>query len=51
MAKPMIRHCMNCEYHQCTLCGSVYCDVKYKNIWFERLGAILCKFYKEKENE
>ena len=50
MVKPIIRHCRNCEYHKGTPCGSVFCDVRYTHITFERLRAVLCKFYKENEN-
>ena len=41
--KPLIRHCRNCKWYNrsCT----IDCDVLYKDISFERLRAMFCKFY------
>lgn len=48
--KPIIRHCKNCKwcsystYHDFELC-----DVRYHFIKFPRIGAILCRYYRQKE--
>lgn len=50
MQKPKYRHCNNCEYHE--QIGSKYsgggCLVKYKYIFYPRLKALFCRYYKEK---
>lgn len=46
--KPMIRHCMNCEYRTQRYCNG-YCDVKYQNIEFPRLESLFCRYYKQKK--
>lgn len=59
MNKPKIRHCRNCQWHKCNyfkksmadLKGWYECRVKYKNIGFERLTALLCRHYKEATEE
>ena len=60
-SKPIIRHCMNCkwDYHNTTwiigngLCTPTYntkdCQVKYKRIKHQRLAALLCRYYTQKE--
>ena len=54
MAKPIIRHCMNCEYAKIEHSwydSSVFCEVKYKRIdSCMRLKALLCSYYKPIEN-
>ena len=48
MKKPMIRHCRNCEW--CSKEFIIYsCIVKYKDCDSPRIQALLCKYYKEKE--
>lgn len=44
--KPMIRHCENCRWYD----PSRYqeCRVKYKQVWFARIKALLCKYFKLK---
>lgn len=49
MDKPIIRHCENCQWYECTPCYD--CTVLYRNIWFQRLKALLCRFYTKKEVE
>lgn len=46
--KPMIRHCKNCAWY----CGGVLydCQVKYIDVLWKRLRALLCRFYKCKED-
>lgn len=48
MSKPMIRHCRNCEY----ISSVDYCTVKYsyKPDEFQRISALLCKFYKQRSD-
>ena len=47
MSKPIIRHCKNCKWYECTL---VYdCSVRYTNILYKRLRALFCRFYEKKE--
>lgn len=45
--KPVIRHCRNCLYHKTTPCGDIVCDVRYKHVEFERIRAVICKFYND----
>lgn len=53
--KPIIRHCKNCKYstgyHHIT--DSLYCSVKYnlKMNEGQRICALLCKYYKQKEGD
>jgi len=51
--KPTIRHCKNCEwskeYFPLTAGCNVYCSVKYKGIQWERITALLCRYYCKKE--
>lgn len=57
MDKPIIRHCRNCKYcedryrHALDRYSYIYCQVKYKNIEFERLSALTCIHYKAKKRE
>lgn len=49
--KPIIRHCRNCKWCQkYPLCDSIECNVTYKRIWYQRITAIFCKYYKKKED-
>lgn len=56
MSKPMIRHCYNCEYCTRRVVETAFgdrhefghCDVTYRNKFFPRLSAKLCKFYKQR---
>ena len=46
--KPMIRHCRNCAWYGG---GMLYdCQVTYRDIMCMRLKALLCRFYKCKED-
>ena len=47
--KPMIRHCKNCKW----LTSMDFCAVKYKYKLdeFQRISALLCKYYKERKLE
>lgn len=51
--KPIIRHCKNCEwskeYFPQTAGCNVYCSVKYKGVQWERITALLCRYYKQEE--
>ena len=54
--KPMIRHCKNCEYSTFgneLLTDSIYCKVKYilKLNSEQRVSALLCRYYKRKDDE
>ena len=50
--KPIIRHCRNCEwcveYHGCDCIG---CRVLYKDIFCQRIKALICPYYKQKGSE
>jgi hypothetical protein len=47
--KPMIKHCRNCKW----LSEMGYCQVKYtyKFVECQRISALLCKYYTERELE
>lgn len=45
MDKPLIRHCRNCKWCQETGFYGLKCIVRYKNIEYPRLKAILCMYY------
>lgn len=50
--KPIIRHCRNCKFANLNkFTDSIVCDVKYKYYLQEsqRVTAIFCKYYKQKE--
>ena len=52
MSKPIIRHCKNCEWcKQNKHNDNIDCTVTYKYILedFQRIKAILCRYYKQKE--
>lgn len=56
MSKPKIRHCKNCAWHKYNYIGKENndwhdCRVKYKDIIFERLTALLCRHYCEAKEE
>ncbi len=46
--KPIIRHCMNCEYHEKYLGCNPNCTVKYQICFHPRLKALFCRYYKAK---
>lgn len=48
--KPMIRHCHNCQWHEKDD-WIKRCQVKYQCCDFPRVQALLCRFYKEKEED
>lgn len=48
MEKPIIRHCRNCEFAKISVFDNVYCTVKYEPCVWQRLEAVLCRFYKKK---
>lgn len=50
--KPMIRHCINCQWH-CNKDGYYDCQVRYTDIpnILARLIAWLCRFYKQREEQ
>ena len=51
--KPIIRHCKNCKYSTgyYHVTDILYCSVKYdmKLNGEQRICALLCKYYKQKE--
>ena len=52
--KPMIRHCRNCEYLKTSNYGDIrdgVCMVKYKfkDCTMQRISALFCRFFKQKE--
>ena len=49
VSKPIIRHCENCEYgdHKGALIDP-YCSVRYKYVFFPRIKAWFCRFYKKR---
>lgn len=52
--KPIIRHCRNCKYAELyKISGAIVCDVKYKYYSknSQRMRAIFCRHYKQKEAE
>ena len=54
--KPIIRHCKNCKYYKPRygfFTGAGDCDVKYDYLpeSSQRITAIFCKYYKQKESE
>lgn len=49
--KPIIRHCLNCKYCEVNECNSAECKVFYKYVFFMRIKALFCRFYKKKDNE
>ena len=54
MSIPKIRHCRNCAWHKTNYLQTdnprTYdCRVRYKSVYFERITALLCKYYKQEE--
>lgn len=48
MSKPIIRHCMNCEWHEKGF-HSLKCTVKYEPIVSPRMEAVFCRYYKQRQ--
>lgn len=48
--KPIIRHCRNCKWSKVRSINS-YCTVKYDVIILERIKALFCRYYKQKEHQ
>lgn len=47
--KPIIRHCLNCQWY-CNKKNCWDCQVRYVDVnFFRRLRAWLCRFYKQRE--
>lgn len=51
--RPIIRHCMNCEWGTVYFCNEVKCMVKYKNYTCDkqRRKAIFCKYFTPKKED
>lgn len=53
MSKPIIRHCYNCKYYrgEAPLFPLYDCDVKYIDVLFPRIRALMCRYYTAEEGD